>query len=81
MLRQAIKVALDDPSAHPGLTVAVSVYLSDEARKDRPVTEACGQYSLGWSMRCLRPSGHPLDADKPHEGFDTRGYRRHWKDW
>ena len=71
----------DDLTPDKVLAAAVEAYLGDEARKDRPGREACGHMSPGWSMFCQRPAGHPDDSDKPHEGFDTRGYRRHWKDW
>ena len=71
----------DDLSADKVLAAAVEAYLSDEARPDRPYREACGKYSPGWGMRCQRPSGHPADSDKPHEGFDRRGYKQHWAGW
>jgi hypothetical protein len=81
VVRSAIKVVMDDPSVNQALTQIVTAYLNDEARKDRPRTEACGAMSAGWGMECKRPMGHPHDSDKPHEGFDRRGYRRHWKGW
>lgn len=84
--RAVIKAAIeltqhDSMGADKVLAAAVEAYLSDEARADRPYREACGRYSQGWTMRCQRPKGHPLDSDRSHEGFDSRGYRRHWKDW
>lgn len=64
-----------------GLRAVVNAYLSDEARRDRASRESCGSMSPGWSMECKRPKGHLLDSDRPHEGFDARGYRRHWAGW
>jgi hypothetical protein len=81
IVRATIKAVTDDPGMNTTLTTVVAAYLGDEARKDRPRAEACGHMSPGWRMECKRPAGHYDDSDKPHEGFDTRGYRRHWGTW
>lgn len=70
----------DDTTPSLVLAAAVEAYLSDEAVASRPAAESCGVMSPGWGMSCQRPQGHPLDSDRPHEGFDARDYRRHWKD-
>jgi hypothetical protein len=82
VVRAAIElVQHDSMGADKALASAVESYLSDDAVASRPMRESCGAMSPGWTMPCQRPKGHPLDSDRPHQGFDSAGRQRSWRNW